>query len=513
MSARPERAERSFAANAFANVGGWFVSALAGFICVPIVVRGLGADAYGLLALISAFTGYLGLMEMGLGSAIIRFIAYYRELDYGATIVAMTRVVFAWFAAAGVIGAVLMLVLAPWLAHDVLNVPTGLEHTAVVVIRLSGISFFLGMLMSMLSAIPQGFQRFDLTGLFTGIWGTAYSVGNAVVVGLGNGLVALTVFSIILNAVAVIAYLALIIRLYRKLNPNEGPSWRAVRRQVLSFAGIVALTQVHTTIAEQTNRFVVGIAAGVASAGYYQVPTIVSTNVSAALHRIAMVLFPAGSRLFARDDHEAVRALYYRTSRLFFLANGATAMGIGVFASPLLRYWVSPEFAEKGAPALAILTAALMLNAVSMSASILNQAAGRPKVNLAFSLLNSVVNLALVYPLTTYFGISGAATAGLLGAANVPFFLVYTHRRVLEVSSLSVLRRCYLPTAVGSGLCGALAFWGLVPLARGLLSTLGLLAVTVVAAMLVSGLMGAVSREDLASGRRIASSVLGRVRR
>ena len=65
MTAAARPREPGFAANAAYNVTGWFVSALAGFICVPFVVRGLGADAYGLLALVSAFTGYLGLMEMG----------------------------------------------------------------------------------------------------------------------------------------------------------------------------------------------------------------------------------------------------------------------------------------------------------------------------------------------------------------------------------------------------------------------------------------------------------------
>ena len=96
-----------------------------------------------------------------------------------------------------------------------------------------------------------------------------------------------------------------------------------------------------------------------------------------------------------------------------------------------------------------------MLNATTMSASYLNLSAERPKVNLVFSLLNSAINLALVYPLTVRYGVPGAAAAGLLGAATVPFFLVFTHRRILHVSSLSVLRRCYLPTVAGSAVCGS----------------------------------------------------------
>ena len=66
---------------------------------------------------------------------------------------------------------------------------------------------------------------------------------------------------------------------------------------------------------------VVGIAGGTAAAAYYQVPSVLSSSVNDMLSRVAQVLFPTGSQLFARNDHEAVRGLYYRTSRLFFLIN------------------------------------------------------------------------------------------------------------------------------------------------------------------------------------------------
>ena len=63
--------ERSIGANALASASGWFVSTLAGFIALPFVVGGLGAETYGLLALVYSFTGYLAVMDLGLGQAVI----------------------------------------------------------------------------------------------------------------------------------------------------------------------------------------------------------------------------------------------------------------------------------------------------------------------------------------------------------------------------------------------------------------------------------------------------------
>ena len=329
---------------------------------------------------------------------------------------------------------------------------------------------------------------------------------------LGYGLTEVVIFSIVLNVAALGGYMFFIVRLYRRLDLAQGAPWKEVRRPVMRFAGVTALTQVHMVIAQQTNRVVVGIAGGTASAAYYQVPSVLSSNVNAMLNKVAQVIFPTGSQLFARGDYAGVRSLYLRTSRVFFLLNATVTMGLIVFAYPLIRYWVSPEFADKGSIALAIFAVAQMLNAVTMSASNFNLSAAKPSINLVFSLVGSVVNLGLVYPLTVKWGVPGAAAAGLAGTINVPFFLWFTHRRVLKVPSLSVLRRCYLPTVAGAAVGGVAAHFLLVPLAKNLLGTLGLWVVAVIIGMALSGLMGAVSREDLARGRGLLSAATARFR-
>jgi O-antigen/teichoic acid export membrane protein len=504
--------QSSFAASASLSVIAWFASALAGFVCVPIVVHGLKADAYGLLALITVFTGYLGLMEMGLGQAIIRYIAYHQELGHGATVIAITKRAIAWFTAVGGVGGIALFLLSPWLVKDVLHVPVELQATGVTAFRLSAFNFFLMMLISVPSALLPAFLRFDLASLMTGVVGAVASIGPAILVTLGYGLVEVVLFSIALNVVALGGYTFFVRRLYQRLDFCVGPSWKEMRRPVLKFAGLTAATQAHLAMAQQTNKAVVGIAGSTAAAGYYQVPSVLISNVGAMLQRIGQVIFPHGSQLFARGDHDGVRRLYMSTSRLLFLLNATITTGMIVFARPLIEYWVSPEFADKGSIALIILSVSSMINCTKYSASNFNWSAAKPGINLGFSLVASLVNLALIYPLTAKWGIPGAAAAGLAGNIEVPFFLWFTHRRVLEVSTLAVLRRCYLPTAVGTAVGGVAAYFLLVPLAHSLVGTLALWVATVIIGMVLSGLMGAVSRNDLATGLRLISSATTRLR-
>lgn len=329
----------------------------------------------------------------------------------------------------------------------------------------------------------------------------------AVLVKLGYGVVALMVFYIAANVLAMIVYAAMAWRLFRSVPLNVGPTWREIRRKTLSFAGVTAITRIHMVVAAQANRLVVGAANGTAAATFYQVPNLISSNVGTMTSSLAAVLFPTGSGLIARQDHATVRALYLRTSRLFFLINATVNAALCALAVPLLAHWVGPQYAQKGALALVVFAIAQTVNVATMAGSLLNLSAARPGINLAFSAANSGINLMLVYPLAVRYGITGAALAGLLGTTTVPFFIHFVNRHVVMVSSWTVLRSAYLPTIVGATACGTLAHFFVAPLCSTLMITLVVWCLVCAIALTASGLLGAVSREDVRTAKRLLSTL------
>jgi O-antigen/teichoic acid export membrane protein len=509
--AAPPR-DRSFSANAVISAFGWAVPAFAALIAVPITVRGLGPDQYGLLVLTASVSGYLGLMEMGLGGALVRYMSYYRARNEGRPMLGMLFFGLRWFCAAGLAGAVFLWFAAPWLTTSVLRVPPDLYSTSVTVLRLTGVNFALALLVSVGTAIPQSFLRYDIAATVSSSIGTLSAVGPAVVVTLGFGLVPVVLFSLCLNIAALVVYAIIGYRLLRPMPLSDGPPWKEIRRKALSFAGLTAVNSVGNTVTVQTNRVVVGIASGVAAAGYYQVPYLLASRMNDMLQSVAQVLFPTASGLLAKADVDGVRNLYVRSSRLFFVLNFSVTMGLCVLSYPLLRFWVSSTYAAQGALALTIFSLSNSLHATTMSASYINLSAARPGINVVFSNVANVINLALVYPLTVRFGIDGAALAGLIAALNVPFFLHFGNTRVLQLSSWYVWRRCYQPTVIGAGLTSVAAFFLVRPLCTSLLITLALWCLVVLVSIIVSGLLGGVSKEDLGTARRLLTSSWRRVR-
>jgi O-antigen/teichoic acid export membrane protein len=497
VSAPPK--EMSFSANAVLSAFAWFVPALTALIAVPITVRGLGADGYGLLAIVTAVTGYLGLMEMGLGTAIVRYLSYYRALNQGRPMLGLMRFAVEWFGGAGVVGGVVLFLGAHWIVFSLLKIPADMTDTAITVVRITAFGFAAGMLVSVGTAVPQSFLRYDVAAVINIVFGVAGSAGPAILVLLGFQLVAVVAYGVLTDVIAVGVYLWIAVRLFKPIDKEAGPSWLSIRRAVLKFAAVTALTKIHSVISSQTSRVVVGAASGVAAAAYYQVPSMLASRVNSMLSTVAQVVFPTASGMKARNDEEGVKTLYLRTSRLFFVVNGSVTMAMCALAYPLLQYWVSPKYAEEGAVALVVFSITSAINATTMSASYVNLSAARPGTNLMFSFSNSVITLATVYPLTVTWGVVGAALAGLLGASTVPAFFWYAHRKIIHLSSFRVLRQCYLPTMLGAGLVGVAAYILVAPRLHNLPQALAAFAMLTLVGMAVSGLCGAIKREDIAT--------------
>jgi len=486
---------KGFGRNLVLSGGAWFIASLVAFVAVPIVVRGLGDNAYGVIALAGAFTGYLSVLDMGLGQGIVRYLSMFVSLRHGKAMRRLLLYVLAWFLGAGVLGAAIMWVLSPWLATGLLKIPVTLVPEAVAAFRLAGVAFGIGMVISVIALIPEAFLRYDLVTWMSVTVGSATLAGPAVLVMLGYGLVPVMWFSVVAAVVSGLCWGIIALRLVQSI-PNQGETLKQYWGGFLSFSFKNGVNRVWSAVQIPTSQLVVGIAGGVAAAAYFQVPMLISGKVTALLYRLNTVLLPTGSQLFAEGEHGLLIALYERSSRLFYVLNASVVGALVVFSSPLLGYWIGPRYAQEGAVAFALLTLAVGLNAMSMTASQINMALGRPGVNLAFSLANSAINLVTVYFLTVWMGIAGTALSGLIAAGVVPFFLIYSHRNVLEASSWEVFRDCYLRATLAVITVSCVSWFLLLPLASSLFVTIALVGVAAALTVAACVALGVVTRAD-----------------
>jgi O-antigen/teichoic acid export membrane protein len=188
------------------------------------------------------------------------------------------------------------------------------------------------------------------------------------------------------------------------------------RRQIktlLSYGGWVTVSSLMSPILSEFDQFVIGSLLGVAAITHYIVPmnlVMRSQILAAALSR---TLFPRMSSL-ARDDAHSLAS-----RALVSLAYGYAAVcAPAIIVTPVFfRYWISADFSAVASPVAEILFFGAWINGLAFVPFGLLQSQGRPDVTGKFHAAELLPFVAVLWAMTSTYGIVGAAIAWSLRCA------------------------------------------------------------------------------------------------
>src|SRR6266404_3958850 len=131
---------RLLARNTVWNLVGSGAPMVVAVFCMPILIKGLGTDRFGVLTLAWALIGYASLFDLGLGRALTQLVA--KKLGAGEEreipSVAWTSLVLMMLL--GFAATVCILLISPWLTGRGLNIPAELQRETLQSFRLLGLS-------------------------------------------------------------------------------------------------------------------------------------------------------------------------------------------------------------------------------------------------------------------------------------------------------------------------------------------------------------------------------------
>jgi O-antigen/teichoic acid export membrane protein len=449
------------ARNAFANLLGAAIPAAVALATVPMIVHGLGDAGYGVYALITAIVGYFAIIDINVTAGSVKHIAAHwaqgaqqdgvpqQDMQAAADGIDQT-ITFGLlvYSALGLAGGIAVWTCAPWLVRDVFSVPPALRVTATAALQLAAAGFLVGQLQSYLDSVPQSLMRYDSSARLDVLFGSAVPIATVLVLVLGGGLYQVILLRVLASAV----HCVLLWRTIRRLLPALRLRWpaRALRRRLLHFSAYAFLSRVAAMSYAYADKLMIGALIGVAGLAVYAVAATLANRLLGLTGRLASVLFPAASALAASNELPRLAQVYLKASRYLTFINGAMLLLIAVFGEPILRYWMSADFARRGATVLAVMALSQFIDALTALPSLVNDGMGHPAVSGGFALARALLGLATVYVGVRVAGIDGAAWGHLAASVVMTgIFLQYVHGRTVPVALRAVAHRAYWPGALG----------------------------------------------------------------
>lgn len=435
--------------NSLWNLTGSALPALVALATVPLLVRGLGIEGFGIVTLITSVIGYFGIFDVNLSAGSIKYLSEYHARQDTRRFAETFWFGIAFYALLGLAGGLLLFTLAAPLLERFFSVSAALHDDALQGLQIAALGFALLQVQNYLLVVPQALQRYDRSARGEAFFGIAVNLISAAVALQGGGIAGVLASRVAVSA----ANLLWLCWLIRQLGMPLAPALpgRDVCVALAQFSGHSWLSRMASMLHQHADKLIIGALAGPVALALYTVPTQLASRILGLTYRLSSVIYPRVSALAATGEQRQLQGLYLDATRILTYLNFAVLGMIAITGELFLAKWVGPEFVADGYPVLLLVTAGLLVDSLTVVPSLVNDGLGHPKISGRFAIARGVLGVAMVWMGTSAGGIVGAAAAHLLSSLLMTaLFLAYVHGRTIPSSLSETLRQCWAPS-LGTG--------------------------------------------------------------
>jgi len=412
----------------------------------PLLVRNLGNYDYGLWEMLGAVIGYMGMLDLGIKSAISRFTATYNaEHDE----LRLQQIFFTAIVILFAIAILLASVFATWAMYfsDSLGDGSTSPQRYLFVGLILAAQFLFMFPGYVAEGTLEGLQKYHYKNLITLINSVIGSVVLYTFITPQNGLVMLAAVNALGLSVKYVIYFAIIYQVSnRLLSPFVAAFNYKQGKELLVFGSKSLVQGLSHRIETATDSIVIGSILGPAAVPFYSIPANLVGYIRMVVWSATHVLMPVFSDLLAKNDYEKVRELYLEGSRVVVGLVMFLAIGVSFLGSDFISIWIGVEYGNNAMLLIVILVLFSVFPLLNPFSNRLLMASNQHAIVVKWAPISAVLNLGLSIPLCYEFGIIGVAFGSLIPVGLL--LVIYLNKccSILNISVLKYVKESILPS-------------------------------------------------------------------
>jgi len=484
------------------------------FFLSPFIVHRLGNAEYGVWVLLGSLVGYMGLLDLGVRSAVMRYVARHhaRGEDEDAGRVASAGLMI--FTAAGLVAVTGSVVIAVLLEH-LFKIPPETLLIARIVVIVGGLNVAVSLVTGVFGGTVTAMQRFDLDAVIGIAIGAVRTVTLVAALRAGGGLLALAFIQLCCTVLQGGVYFAVTRRLYPQLRYRLHKLRRDELRTIFSFSIYSSLINLSSVLTFSLNSVIIGANLPVAMITFYAIPATLMDYTRSIISAISQTMTPRASALDGLGAHRELEKVLLQAGMISSLVALPITITFMLRGSAFIGLWMGPSYAATSGQILLILAVALSMAAGRQVVGSTMIGVNRHRDLVPFYLGEGLINLGLsVYWIRSLglLGVAlGTAVPNLVTTLLVAPWIVH---RVLGTPVRTMMTALWL-RPLAAMIPFTAATWAVERLwpARGLLTFFAGVAVTLPVAAAGAWFLAIspAERSSLAASlRRLVRSTLGR---
>ena len=392
----------------YLNIIGSIIPIVLSLITIPFYLNLIGAERYGVLAIVWIFLGYFGLFDFGLGRATAKIIAEIsKQSQKRLRSVLSTALVLNL--GMGIAGSLLLFFTAGFVFETMLKTQSSTMQELRASIPLLALCLPIITVTGVLNGALMGLEKFFQLNVI--------SVISASLTQL-LPIIAAVLFSptlpILLGAVLTARFITLLVLLFKCLQiiglDKSSLYSRELAADLFNFGKWIALSSLISPLMTSLDRLLIGGLIGIKEVTFYTIPFQLAERTSILAHAISSAILP---KIAYMSDSEARQTTQSALNALIGFLTPVIIVAI-FFVDWFFSVWISEGFSTTSALIAKILLFGFWFNALARMPVVFLQGRGRPNIIALCHLAEIIPYLILLYLGLTFYGLMGAAAVFFL---------------------------------------------------------------------------------------------------
>lgn len=431
----------SFKKNIIANYASQIYMSLAGILILPLYLKYMGPECYGLVGFFATLQSWFNILDLGLSPSISRETARLRAgvmstFAYRELMRALQLLFFILM----LVGGGALFFLAPYITHSWLKVHNLPLQEVKIAVQLMAISVALRWMCSFYRATLIGAEEFVWISYYTWIFTSLRYLGVLLIlIYVGTTASLFFTYQILVSFFELSMLANKALKSFPKLRPFEQLSWKindliAITKPIIPFAISISVTSSIWIVITQTDKLILSKLLSLTEYGYYTLGVLAASGVMLFSAPFSMVLMPRLAKLKAEGDDSSLNNLYRQSTRLVACIIIPACFILALFPEQILWLWTSNlTVAHATAPILKLYALGNTALAFATFPYYLQYAHGNMRLHLIGNSVFACLLIPSIIWATQHYGMIGAARVWFI--ANLCFFLLWTtivHLRLIK---------------------------------------------------------------------------------
>ena len=419
---------------------------------LPVYIKYMGAEAYGLVGFFAMLQGLFSLLDFGLTPTISRQTAQYNAgAETALNFRRLFRALSSIFVVIAVLGGGVLFLLNGYIAKNWLKLENLNIQDVLFCLQIMAICVSLRWMTGLYRGVISGFEQIVWLSIINSIMATLRFPGVLLYMYyFGFTVRSFFIFQLF---IAILEFLLLAIKsslLLPKIESSKLIGWSLKPvKPVLSFALTIAFTSSVWVLFTQLDKFVLSGILSLSDYGYFTLAVLVAGGILQLSAPISSPIMPRMARLEGENQHEQMRQVYLNATQFIAVIVVTAGIVLAGVAKPVLYAWTGDiALATQAAPVLQLYALGNALLALAAFPYYLQYAKGK----LFYHFIGNIVSVIILVPAIIWaaknYGAIGAGWVWFLTqVVYLVFWVSYVHAKI-EPNINLIWFKSFLPSLI-----------------------------------------------------------------